>query len=452
MYSTLFKQNKISLSINNIKNQTIFNLKNKHSINILKLIFKDKSHTFIFLNAKITLKELLKKNIELTRVICIKTLILILKKIIYKDTETTQNSFNKTNNITKLFNIYLFKIKKKLLKLAQLENLLIPILASMENHGLYINKISWINVIKKTAHKIKHYKKNYKTTNTYGTFFLKHINKQTNRIYASFKPFGTITGRFSCHNPNLQNFPSNKSFHKCICAPPQKIIITADYDNFELRILAGLSNDRNFIQAFKINKDLHSIVAEKLFKKTVNKTKNIYLRKKAKIINFGLIYGISVQGLSKKLNIPFPQAKSLFNKYFIQYPQIQKYLNNCFIQAIKLGYTETVLGRKLYFSNKKITKIISNSQIARIAKNMTIQGSGADIIKLALIKTFNKILKRYKDAFIVNTVHDEIIVECKKEDSKEIAFLIQKEMILAQSNLIPNIKPSASIKIGNYWK
>ena len=279
---------------------------------------------------------------------------------------------------------------------------------------------------------------------TYGTSFLSHIHPKTQRIHANFEPLGTSTGRVSCHGPNLQNLPTDARFHAAITAPPDKLLVTADYATCELRVLAALSGDKTFIEAFAQDADLHSRVASEMFKMPVSKTENAHLRQRAKAINFGLIYGMGYRALGKQVGVSEDEARILLKQYFDAYPGIADFLEASVAKAKNRGYAETVLHRRLYLEPH-------DSQLSRVAKNMPIQGTSAEIAKLAMIRLNERLWKEYPSSFLVNMIHDELVVECPKEDGEAVAAIVVEEMERAQQTLLPNVKPKADVHCGATW-
>jgi DNA polymerase I len=302
------------------------------------------------------------------------------------------------------------------------------------------------------ANAILQYREVAKVVQTYGDNFLCHIEDQSSRIHATFEPIGSTTGRVACHSPNLQNLPSGEVFHRCLAAPKHRSLITGDYAACELKILASLSQDPVFLDAFARDIDLHSEVATNMFGVSVDKQNNAHLRQRAKAINFGLMYGMGSNSLARSLHIGEMQAKQLFQQYFKTYPKVKRYLDSCVEKAIKNGYAETVLGRRLFFDKATLENKETFGEISRLAKNMPIQGTGAEIIKLALVRIHRRLTEEFKDAFLVNMIHDELVVECQDQDAEAVSVLVQKEMEGAQAFLIPNVTAKANVYAGKYWQ
>lgn len=284
--------------------------------------------------------------------------------------------------------------------------------------------LSQITNTKEALDALKKYRESAKLVQTYGDAFIEHIDPKTWRIHATFEPEGTSTGRVSCHSPNLQNLPSDQRFQACLIAPPGKTLVKADYAACELRILADFSGDPLFLKAFEQDLDLHGQVAIELFG-------DMKFRDKAKAINFGLIYGMGAKSLAHSLSISVPKAEQLLTQYFQKYSKIKRYLDACVESAYTKGYAETRLGKRLYLDTQQ--------DISRIAKNMPIQGTAAEIIKLAMIKVQDR-LSDFKEAFLVNMIHDELIIECLEQDAKAVGNLLKEEMERAQQEITPRVR------------
>lgn len=278
---------------------------------------------------------------------------------------------------------------------------------------------------------LKAYRESAKLIQTYGESFLEHVDPKTSRIHATFDPEGTSTGRVSCHSPNIQNLPSDSRFQACLVAPPGKMLVHADYAACELRILADFSGDPVFLNAFEDDLDLHGQVAQSLFG-------DIKYRDKAKAINFGLVYGMGAKSLAQSLGLSVYEAEKLLNQYFQKHSKIKSYLDTCVQSAYSKGYAETRLGRRLYLDKTQ--------DISRIAKNMPIQGTAAEMIKLAMVR-IHKRLATFKEAFMVNMIHDELVVECLGQDAQAVGQILKDEMEQAERELCPRVRPKVEISL-----
>ena len=327
--------------------------------------------------------------------------------------------------------------------------------SALANIGINVDDTS-----KATLSKIEHpigqliidYREHQKVVSSYGQGFLEHIHPITGRIHPLFKQIGASSGRTSCTEPNLQNIKADSRFRSCFIAPKGRKLVIADYSGCELRIIAELSGDPVFLETFRNGGDLHSIVATEIFKKNVSKNENPELRQKAKIINFGLAYGMGPQGLSSALEISEDEARELLDKYFQSYPLVKRYLEKSAEEAIQKGYSVTIGGRRRYYEidDKKDSKTIAS--VARQAKNAPIQGTNADMTKLALIWIRDKIKERKLDAMLINTVHDEIVLECDEQIAEEVADITRNCMVKAGEYYLSKLPVEVECSISECWE
>jgi DNA polymerase-1 len=299
--------------------------------------------------------------------------------------------------------------------------------------------------------KLLEYRGFEKMLSAFGEKFLELIHPKTGRIHPDFNQIGADTGRFSCTNPNIQQIPATSDFRACFVAAPGYKLITCDYSQAELRILAQLSEDPAFVEAFQSGGDLHQLTASQMFRvapELVDKKQ----RGAAKVINFGLAYGRGPAALGVQLGVTTDEAKALIEQYFKAYSGIQRWLDKAAREAVRKGYSSTMLGRKRYYSpvdsndpeyNKK------RSSIERQGKNSPIQGSNADMTKLALVG-LHEALDGY-DARVVNTVHDEIVVEAREEQAEAVCKIVEHEMVKAGARIITLVPVVADAKIADYW-
>lgn len=282
------------------------------------------------------------------------------------------------------------------------------------------------------------YRENARMLSTYGDTFLSKI--KDDRLKGSFIPIGSASGRFACHDPNLLALPNQASFQACLKPYPPQTVIHLDYGGFELRILAALSKDPELSKIFNDELDIHSVVAEAVFKTKVSKTENSHLREHAKLINFGIIYGMSEQALAKQLKISLSEAENLLRNYFKRFSRVHAYLKYLEESARKFGYAKTVLNRRAYFSSTDA------GYFSRVVRNIPIQGSGADIIKLAMVKVFEHFYESTSSAHLVNVVHDELVIECHQEESAQVSEIVKGHMESAFVSVFKNVRPEVSIK------
>ncbi|HXW53419.1 MAG TPA: DNA polymerase [Myxococcota bacterium] len=283
-----------------------------------------------------------------------------------------------------------------------------------------------------------HYRENNHLLGTYGPSFLEKVIN--NRLFGHFVPIGSSSGRFACHEPNLLALPNYPLFQACLRPEPPRTLLRFDYGGFELRILASLSQDPALKEIFNNGQDIHSMVAEAVFQTEVSKTKNAHLRDQAKILNFGLIYGMGEHALAKQLKISRREAESMLKNYFKRFSQVHSLLKSLELKAKELGYGQTALGRRAYFSSE------DPGYVSRIARNMPIQGTGADIVKLALCRVHERLFHEAKSAQVVNLVHDELVIECDDEDTDHVSALVKQQMESAFLSILPDVPPEVSIK------
>ncbi|MEK7705406.1 MAG: DNA polymerase [Myxococcota bacterium] len=286
-----------------------------------------------------------------------------------------------------------------------------------------------------------------KLVSTYGESFLEHVATD-GRIHPTFEAIGASTGRMACHAPNLQAVPKDGPHRACFRADEGRALVTADYATCELRILAEMSGDPVFAQAFARGEDLHARVAREMFGKPVSKTENAELRQRAKAINFGLAYGMGAGGLARTLDSSVDQARTLLREYFRRFPKIGAFLEDSAREALARGYATTLAGRRLYFDDLDTSE--ARSQAERIAKNMPIQGTNADITKIALARLRRR-LATFERAFTVHAVHDELVVECQESQSQEVAAAVADEMRAAGAELLRRIPLGVEVHVGRTW-
>lgn len=302
------------------------------------------------------------------------------------------------------------------------------------------------------ARKILEFRKYSKLKNTYTDALPKEINVKTGRVHTYLSSISTVTGRLSSYKPNLQNIPiktkEGRKIRECIISKPGYLLISADYSQIELRIIAEVANITNLIQAFKDNKDIHRITAAQVFGlKEEDVTDEI--RSRAKAINFGIIYGISGFGLARQLGISRTEASDYIKSYFAAYPGIQDYMKKYIELAHTNGFVETIGGRKCFLRNINDKNPMVRAEAERLAINAPIQGSAADVIKKAMIRLDKKLLEKNYKSKIILQIHDELIIEAPENEVDEVSALVKSEMEGAM-NLAVSLK--VDVEIGKEWK
>jgi DNA polymerase-1 len=290
-----------------------------------------------------------------------------------------------------------------------------------------------------------------KLINTYVDALPVLIDGKTGKIHTSFDQAWVSTGRLSSRNPNLQNIPireeRGKEIRKAfIPSDHHRILLSADYSQIELRLMAHLSQDENMLMAFANNADIHVSTAARIFKvpeSEVTKT----MRSKAKTANFGIIYGISSFGLSQRLNISRSEASELINDYFTSFPQVKEYMENSIRLAKEKGFVQTIMGRRRFLPDIHSSNAIVRGVAERNAINAPIQGSAADIIKLAMVNLQNLLRNKYKSQLILQ-VHDELILDVEKDELETIRGMVKREMEHVLELSVPLI---VDIGTGDNW-
>ncbi len=272
-----------------------------------------------------------------------------------------------------------------------------------------------------------------KLKNTYTDTLPKHINEKTNRIHTSFLLAATTTGRLASSNPNLQNIPIKneigREIRKAFIAKENHNLISADYNQIEMRILADIADVKELKKAFKNNEDIHNLTASQVFNVPINKV-NDDLRRKAKTINFGIIYGITQYGLAKQISVSNQEALDFINAYFKKFPEIKDYMNSTISLCRKKGYVSNIFGRRIHLRGINDKNFSIRSFQERAAINAPIQGSAADIIRLAMIK-INRLIecdKKLQTKMLLQ-IHDELIFECLEQDKAYVKKAIKEAMI-----------------------
>lgn len=289
-----------------------------------------------------------------------------------------------------------------------------------------------------------------KLNSTYCEGLLKVIGDD-GRIHSSFNQTETRTGRISSTEPNLQNIPVRtelgREMRKFFTAREGWVLVDADYSQIELRVLADISGDKNMIDAFKNNQDIHAITASQVFNMPLDFVTG-EMRSRAKAVNFGIVYGIGAYSLAKDIGVTNKEAKNYIESYLKHYSGIDKYMHDVVEKAKDTGYVETVFGRRRYLPELSASNGMTRAFGERVARNAPIQGTAADIIKIAMIKVDKRLTEENLEARLVLQVHDELIVECPSHESMRVAMILQEEMEKAVSLSVPLVADSA---VGKTW-
>lgn len=271
------------------------------------------------------------------------------------------------------------------------------------------------------------------------------------RIHTSFNQTETRTGRISSAEPNLQNIPvrteRGRKLRKYFKSPEGSVLIDADYSQIELRVMAHISGDENMINAFKNDEDIHSITASQIFGVPVSMV-TPEMRARSKTVNFGILYGMSAFSLAQDLKISRFDAQNYINKYLEHYSGINNYMNEIILLAKEQGYVETIFHRRRYLPELNSSNFLLRSFGERVARNMPIQGSAADIIKIAMINVYKRFLDEDFKSKIILQVHDELIIESPEDESEEVKKLLKEEM---ENAVKLNVPLEVHIAVGKTW-
>ncbi len=296
-----------------------------------------------------------------------------------------------------------------------------------------------------------------KLKNTYSDSLQGHINFKTKRVHTSFLLAATSTGRLASSDPNLQNIPikseDGKEIRRAFVAEKNNKLISADYNQIEMRILADLADVKELKKAFKNKEDIHSLTASQVFNTNITKVDSD-MRRKAKAINFGIIYGISQYGLAKQIGVSNIEAEEFLNSYFLKFPEIKDYMESTIKFCRKSGYVSNIFGRRTHITGINDKNFNIRNFQERAAINAPIQGSASEIMRMAMIRVSKKLdeIKELKCKILLQ-IHDELIFEVHKDDIKTYSQIIQEEMSsVKNSNLHSfSIPLLVDINVGNNW-
>ncbi len=299
--------------------------------------------------------------------------------------------------------------------------------------------------------KILEYRQLAKLNSTYVEGMMPFINTKTGRVHTFFHQTITATGRLSSTEPNLQNIPTRtelgKKLRKVFKAEEGKIFLDADYSQVELRVLAHMSNDETMIEAFNSGADIHTISASQVFKVPVEEVSK-QLRSKAKAVNFGIVYGISEFGLAEQIDIKRNEAKQYIEQYLETYHGIKTFMSDVVEDAKKKGYVSTIFGRRRYIPELSSNNYMVRKFGDRAAMNTPIQGTAADIMKIAMVKVYNELKQRGLKSRIVLQIHDELLLEVVLEEQEEVAKLLKESMESAATLKVPLL---VEVEEGKNW-
>ena len=299
--------------------------------------------------------------------------------------------------------------------------------------------------------KITEYRQIVKLNSTYVEGLSNIINPISGRIHSSFNQTITTTGRISSTEPNLQNIPvkteMGREIRKVFIAKDNCKLVDADYSQVELRVLAHMSDDEHMIDAFQHNMDIHSKTASQIFGVDINDVTSLQ-RSEAKAINFGIVYGKTDFGLAQDLNIPVPKAKAYIESYFANYDKIKVFMDEAIKNATDKGYALTIFNRRRYIPEINSSNFMVRNQGKRFAMNAPIQGSAADIIKIAMVHVFTRLKDENLKSRLILQVHDELIVEALEEEIDKVCSIVKEEM---ESAVNLQVHLDVDLNVGDSW-
>ncbi len=289
-----------------------------------------------------------------------------------------------------------------------------------------------------------------KLKSTYADGLMKVICED-GRIRTTFQNLVTATGRLSSTEPNLQNIPVRTDLgaeiRKMFVPKPGCVLVDADYSQIELRVLAHIAGDAVMQDAFKSGQDIHTVTASQVFGVAPEEVTPLQ-RRHAKAVNFGIVYGISEFSLADDIGVSRYEAKAYIENYLTNYSGVRAYMKNVVLDARQRGYTQTMYGRRRYIPELKSANFNIRQGAERIALNTPIQGTAADLIKLAMIRVDNALKTKFPEAKLLLQVHDELIVECPEEIASQVAELVSREM---ENVAVLDVPLTAEAKIGKSW-
>ena len=307
----------------------------------------------------------------------------------------------------------------------------------------------------RTAHpiieKVLEYRQIVKLNSTYVDGLIPYINEKTNRIHSYFHQTVTATGRISSTEPNLQNIPTRfelgRNLRKVFKPQNNNVFIDADYSQIELRILADISKDENMIKAFLNNEDIHARAAAEVLGKPIGDvTKDE--RTHAKAVNFGIVYGISDFGLGEQLGISRKKAKEYIDQYLEKYSGIKQFMQDIVDKTKEKGYVETLYKRRRYVPELQSNNYMVRQFGSRVAMNTPIQGTAADIMKIAMINVYKKLKEQKLKSKLLLQVHDELLIEAVPEEIEQVKNILKNEMENVITLKVPLI---AELSVGTNW-
>ena len=287
--------------------------------------------------------------------------------------------------------------------------------------------------------KVLEYRQYAKLRSTYADGLLRAVSPD-GRVRTSFQMTVTATGRLSSTEPNLQNIPTRtelgSEIRRLFIAGDGNVLVDADYSQIELRLLAHMAGDEAMQQAFLSGADFHTVTAAKVFHVPESEVTH-QMRSRAKAVNFGIVYGMSAFSLSQDIHVTVAEAKDYMERYFATYPGVKQYMTDIVEKAKEQGYVETLYHRRRALPELKSSNFIQRSFGERVALNMPIQGTAADIMKLAMLRVYDRLRRENLQARLIMQVHDELIVECPEAEREAVEKLLRQEMEQVAALAVP---------------
>ncbi len=300
---------------------------------------------------------------------------------------------------------------------------------------------------------ILNYREVAKLRSTYVDALPRLVRTDTGLVHTSYNQALAVTGRLSSNSPNLQNIPirtdRGREIRKAfIPRSAEYTLLSADYSQIELRIMAALSQDEHLVAAFNSGEDVHRATAARVFNVPLSDVSS-EMRRRAKMVNFGMIYGITAFGLAERLGIPRAEGREIHEAFFRLFPTIKGYMDNCVNRAREQGYAETMLGRRQYLRDISSANATVRGYAERNAINMPIQGSAADMIKLAMIRLDKELTTRNMKSKLLLQVHDELVLDAHLSEVTELKSLVEECM--QQAMPLPNVPVEVGVGTGPNW-
>jgi DNA polymerase I-like protein with 3'-5' exonuclease and polymerase domains len=307
--------------------------------------------------------------------------------------------------------------------------------------------------LQKLAHKfpilekLLEYRGLSKSLSSYGEGILDYINSATGRIHADFRQIGTPTGRITTSSPSLQQIPHTAEYRSCFRAPAGRKLVVSDYSQIEMRILADFSRDEALLKAFDSGADLHRMTASQMFGVPLDQV-TPRQRESAKGLNYGLVYGMGAEGLASRIESSVKEAEILIERYFAAYSGVERWLNEAAEKAVRERRARSASGRLWIFRLDPHDRSQLGA-LKRVGKNAPIQGSASDIFKRAMTLLDRELLSY--DAQIVNSIHDEIVVECEQSIAEEVKQIVIRNMIEGAKEFLPRVPVEVEAVISDAW-